>query len=467
MGKSTVATNASGLAESGKVKLSEKIAYGIGNFGEQMVFNPATTFMVFFYTDVAGIAPATVGTLLFASQFLGVLNPVMGAIVDRTNTRFGKARPWLLWMAVPFGIAAALLFRSPDISYAGKVIFAVITYNLAFTLFYTPVDVPYATMLPFMTTNQHERTSLSVFRMSFAFGGVLLTFVLTMPLVKFFGGGAPGWGRAFMLFGAIATASLLFCFAGTRERFHVTGRWAKSAVPLKVAVPGLFRNKYLVLIGALHMLTFLGLGLWVANLYYLRYFLHKASLFGPLMAAQTVAEMVTMVFTPAITRRYGKRNAILAGLAVTIAGQLLLFITPLTFTLLAVGTVIKGLGAGPLVGTSFAMVADTLEYGDWKLNLRNDGLAFGAMSLVMKSSIGFSNAMVGWILGLGGYIGKATVQTASALESIKIVFLYMPLLFFGLSVVVMLVYDLDKRYPAIEADLRERRAAAAATGEEP
>ncbi|HVB33103.1 MAG TPA: glycoside-pentoside-hexuronide (GPH):cation symporter [Patescibacteria group bacterium] len=449
-------------AASHKLGVREKVAYGLGNFGIQMIFIPGIEFVVYFYTDVVGIAPATVGTLIFVSQFLWLFNPVMGVMVDRTHTRFGKARPWLLWMAAPFGISAALLFRSPDLGPAGKVIYAFVTFTLAFTVCYTLVDVPYSTLFSFMTTDRHERTSLSVIRMFFAYTGILLTIGLTLPAVKFFGGGAQGWGRTFMIFGAIATISLLACFAGTKERFQGQAANAKTVVPLKASVPALFRNKYLALLACVIFATFVALGWRIANLYYCRYLLHDAGLYGPLMVMMFAAQMFTLLFTPALARRFGKRNAALGGLLVTIAGQLLLYITPLTFTVLAIGTVIKGLGAGPIVGASFAMIADALEYGDWKWNLRNEGLAFGAMTLVMKTAEGFASATVGWVLGWGGYIAGAAVQSASALRSINILMLHLPLAFFVISALLLLAYNLDPRYPQIEAELRERRLASSA-----
>ncbi len=270
------------LQNEGTVSLREKIAYGLGNFGTQMVFNPATTFMVFFYTDVVGIAAVTVGNILFLSRFLDVLNPVMGVVVDRTHTKRGKARPWLLWMAIPFGIAASLLFSSPTLGPTARIVYAFVTYNLAFTIVYTAVDIPYSSLLPLITTKPNERTVLSVTRMILSNAGIVISFAVTMPLVKALGDGRQGWQRAFLIFGAIATLSIFACYAGTRERVTASGHGAQS-VPLKEGVTAILKNKYLLLLAALAGTLFLLLGLLVANLYYCRYFLHKAELFGPLM----------------------------------------------------------------------------------------------------------------------------------------------------------------------------------------
>ncbi len=450
-------TRTSAAVSTQQLSWGEKISYGMGNFGTQMVFNPATTFMVFFYTDIAGIAASTVGTMLFVSRFFDVLNPGMGILVDRTNTRWGKARPWLLWMAVPFGISAALLFTTPNLGPTAKIVYAFITYNLAFTLIYTPVDIPYASLLPLMTTERHERTLLSVVRMILSNAGIVISFAITMPLVKYLGDGKQGWQRAFMIFGAIATVSLLACFAGTKERVQSTGHGG-SGVPLKAGFSALIHNKYVMLLGSLLMVLFLMLGVLVANLYYCRYFLNKAELFGPLMTMMVLAQIVGMFFTPWIVKKLGKRNTALAGMVVTIVGQLVLYIQPLTFTLLAVGTIIKGLGAAPLIGTAFAMGADAIEYGEWKDGFRIDGLVFGALALMMKISIGIGNVLVGWILAWGGYVAAADVQTASALQSIKVLFLHLPLLFYVVALLILLAYNLDKRFPEIAAELQRRRS---------
>jgi glycoside/pentoside/hexuronide:cation symporter, GPH family len=452
MSESTPVTNSA--AE--KVNFAEKIAYGMGNFGTQMVFNPATTFMVFFYTDVVGIAAATVGTMLFISRFFDVLNPVMGVVVDRTHTRRGKARPWILWMALPFGITAALLFSSPNLGPTARIVYAFVTYNLALTIVYTTVDIPYSALLPLMTTDPHERTSFSVTRMILSNAGIVISFAVTMPLVNALGGGKQGWQRAFIAFGSLAVVALLACYAGTKER--VSAAPHAKQVPLKDGVAALARNRYFLLLASLACTLFLMLGVLVANLYYCRYFLNKADLFGPLMTAMVLAQIAGMFFTPMIVKRLGKRNTAMVGLVVTIAGQLLLYVSPLTFTLLTVGTVIKGLGAAPLIGTMFAMVADAIDYSEWQSGFRSDGLVFGAMALMMKISIGIGNVLVGWILAWGGYVAGADVQSPSALQSIKILFLHMPLLFYVIAFCILLAYNLDTRYSAIAQELRQRRS---------
>jgi glycoside/pentoside/hexuronide:cation symporter, GPH family len=444
--------------ESGRLGLGEKFAYGVGNFAEQMIFNPATMFIVFFYTDIVGIAAATVGTLLLFSRVFDFLSPVMGIVVDRTRTRHGKGRPWLLWLCVPFGICAVLLFTVPGLGPTGKIIYAFITYNLALTFVFTAIDIPYTAMLPLMTPNQQERTTLSIFRMTFSMLGGLISYAITLPLAKFFGGGALGWNRSFIVFGVVAVVLFLVCFFGTKERVEPVSQ-GRAQVPVKVAITTLLRNKYWILMAALGFALFMMLGLIGSNLYYCRYILHNVDLFGPLMTMFQIAVIAGMVSVGPVVKRLGKRQTALLGTGLAIVGQGLMFLAPANFTIVAIGTVIKGLGFSPLAGTMFAMVADTIEYGEWKHGVRTEGLTFGAVALATKISVGLGGAAVGWILSLGGYVAGAAEQSASTLFAIKTMFLHLPFLMFVIMGLILWIYNLDKKYPMIVAELASRRAA--------
>ncbi|HTR25547.1 MAG TPA: MFS transporter [Terriglobales bacterium] len=452
-------TSVQNSVETGTLGLGEKLAYGVGNFAEQMVFNPAVAFMVYFYTDIVGIAAATVGSLMLVSRVFDLLNPVVGLVVDHTRTRYGKGRPWLLWCAVPFGISAALLFTAPGFGPTGKIVYAFITYNLALTLIYTAIDIPYGAMIPLITSDQHQRTLLSLFRMTLAMVGVLLSFAITQPLVKYFGGGAQGWQRAFMIFGALATVLLLVCFFGTKERVVPVSQ-EKATVPVATALRTVSRNKYWVLMAILAVTLFAMIGLYGDNIYYCRYFLHDVGRLGPLMTIGQIALIAGMVGVAPVLKRFGKRNSALLGTGIAIIGQILLFLAPENFTVVVIGTVVRNLGSAPLVGTMFAMVADTIEYGEWKSGVRTEGLTYGAIALACKISVGLGSVLVGWILGVGGYVAGANTQPASALLAIKVMFLHLPLALLIVSGVILWVYKLDREYPSIIADLTARRSLA-------
>ena len=448
-------------ASTGKKRVGwgETLAYGSGNFAEMMVFNPATTFMVFFYTDIAGIAAAAVGTLMLFSRVFDLLNPVAGLMVDRTRSRHGKARPWLLWMAVPFGISAVLLFSAPSLSPLAKIIYAFITYNLALTIIYSFIDIPFASLLPLVTQEQNERTKLSLSRMIQGQFGGLISYAVTLPLVAFFGGGARGWQNSFVVFGVVATLLLFVCFFFTRERVKPVSV-ERAIVPVKTAFAALLRNRYWLLLAVLLTVLFLQMGFYGANPYFCRYFLHDVNRFGPLMSIYQGVLVGGMLVVGPVIKKLGKRNAALLGIGVTLLGQLLMFTAPSSYAVVLTGTVIKALGSAPLVGTVFAMVADTIEYGEWKLGVRAEGLAYGTITLAAKISVGLGNALVGGILGVAGYVSGAAAQTATVLFAVKVMFLHVPLVLFIVAGIVLWNYDLDRKYASILADLKARRDAA-------
>jgi len=452
----STASITSSKVEAGNLGFAEKLSYGVGNFAEMMVFNPATAFMVFFYTDVVGIGAATVGRLMLASRVFDLFNPVMGLIVDRTHSRHGKGRPWLLWLALPFGICVVPLFTVPPFGPTGKIIYAFITYNLALTIIYSAIDIPYGAMLPLITPDQHQRGVLSLFRMTLAMAGAMLSFAITQPMVRHFGGGAQGWQRSFMVFAAVATILLLLCFFGTKERIHPADA-GKRSTSVSVEFQTLFANKYWMMVAAMAIALMLMLGLYGDNIYFCRYFLHDVNSFGPLMTMSQFALVVGMPVSGIMLKKWGKRNTSLLGIAIAVVGQATMFVAPTNFTVIGIGNVLRGLGAAPFIGTMFAMVADTVEYGEWKAGMRTEGLAYGTVALAAKVSVGLGNAAVGWILGLSGYVGGSETQLPSALFAIRTMFLHLPMALLLIIGLILWIYDLEKRYPAIMGDLNARR----------
>lgn len=448
-----LAVDAAGAA---RVSFGEKLAYGCGDFASQMVFNPIDQFIVFFYTDIAGIAAASAALVLLVSRAFDLLNPIMGLLVDRTKSKYGKARPWILWMALPLGISAALLFVVPNTGQTGKIIYAFITYNLCYNVFFTATNTPYGALLALITPDQQQRATLSITRMVMAMGGATTINLLTLPLVERFGGGAHGWERAFMLFGFVATGFFLITFRFTKERVQpsVAGR----AVQVKAELKALLRNKYWAILMVLAVNLFLIIGLYGANLYYCRYVLQNVHLFGPLMTAMVLAQVVGMLLVAPLVKRWGKRNTALVGTVVVIAGQILMCFSPANFSMVLSGSIIKGLGASPLVGTMLAMVADVVDYGEWKSGVRTEGLVYGALALATRMTGGLGGVVVGWVLAWGGYTAGAAAQPESALAAIKALFLYMPLGLYITSFFVLWVYKLEGQYSALMAQLHQRRS---------
>jgi glycoside/pentoside/hexuronide:cation symporter, GPH family len=205
---------------------------------------------------------------------------------------------------------------------------------------------------------------------------------------------------------------------------------------------------------------FLMIGLYGDNIFYCRYILRNVNLFGPLMTMFQLALIGGMVFVSPLLKKFGKRNAALAGTGIAIVGQSVMFLAPTNFTVIATGAVIKGLGISPLVGTLLAMNADTIEYGEWKTGIRVEGLTFGVGALLHKIAVGLGAVMLGWMLGASGYVGGVPVQPAPALFAVKLMFLHLPLALLIVIGLVLWMYRLDAEYPSIVAELKLRQPGA-------
>ncbi|HZH61160.1 MAG TPA: MFS transporter [Metabacillus sp.] len=441
-----------------KIGLTEKFGYGLGDLASNFVWQAMSIFIVFFYTDVVGIAASVVGTiLLFSRVFDGVTDVLMGYVIDRTNSKHGKARPWLLWLCIPFAVSAVLLFMVPNGSTTWQVIYIAVTYNVV-CLVYTGLNVPYGTLNSLMTQDQYQRSVLNVFRMSFTMIGILIVSNLTLPLANFFGGDQSGWVYTFLLFGTIGSILFFITFKTTKERVKPSVETEKNTkVPLKESLKTLSKNKYWGLVTTFIIFTFIWNSLNAGSLvYFAQYILESPVLVGLISTVFTVFTLIGMVVVAPITKRFGKRNAVMVGIIITLIGYLIMLIDPTNITILIVSAIIRGIGKAPINGSMFALLADTIEYGEWKTGIRNEGMVYSGGSMGIKIGNGLGTAIIGWVLAFGGYIGGQADQAQSALLSISSLFIYIPM---GISVILFILlafYDLDKKYPSIVVDLEAR-----------
>jgi GPH family glycoside/pentoside/hexuronide:cation symporter len=447
--------------QSSKISLSEKIGYGFGDMASNVVVTAVSMFLMFYYTEVVGVSAAVVGTIiLFSRIFDGITDLGMGIIVDKTKSKHGKARPWLLWMAVPIGIVTILLFSVPEgWSSTATIVYVAITYNLLF-LIYTAINVPYGTLNALITQDQHQRSILNLFRMSMAVVTTIIISYLTMPLVTMFGGGQKAWQLTFTIFSIVGVGLFFATFFMTKERVTQVIDTKKSDVSIKEGIKALFKNKYWVLTLFIMIVTFVNQAVSTGvTVYYAQYILNDATLVGSLTMFLFIPLLLTMMVLAPIFKTFGRRNTVILGLVLMILGSLLMIIDPQSVLIVIVGTVIKGIGMAPLTGSVFAMLADTIEYGEWRTGVRAEGLVYSGGSLGTKVGGGLGAAAIGWILSLGGFISGTTGnQPDSALTVIEFLFIYLPIIISGILVVLLYFYKLDKIYPEIVKELKIRKA---------
>lgn len=441
------------------IKFKEKFGYGLGDFASNLVWSSLSMFILFFYTDVMGIAAGILGTIMLLVRIMdGALDIIMGIAVDRTKSKHGKARPWLLWMGIPFGIATVLLFTIPDISSTGKVIYVAITYVLI-NVIYTAINIPYGVLNALITQDQYERSVVNIFRMFLSTAGTLCVSLLVLPMVRMFGGGQAAWIYTFIIFGIVGALLFIITFSTTKERVKPADiSQVKVNVPIKLGLKALFTNKYWILVVTFLVITFIYLGVsGGATIYFAQYIMGNSDFVGILSFAQNVPVLIGMLlFAAPIIKRFGKRNATIFGSVVTLIGLGLMLVNPANVTLIIIATIIKGIGGVPLGASMFAMLADTIEYGEWKSGVRTEGLIYSAGSFGLKVGIGLGTAIVGWVLAWGNYIGGAAAQSDSAIFSIKLAFIILPIVLIILQMILLGFYKLDREYPQIVKDLQER-----------
>ncbi|MDT8861816.1 MFS transporter [Alkalihalobacillus sp. MEB130] len=443
-----------------KLKAKEKFSYGAGNLAANLLLTTANAFIIFFYTEIAGIAVATVGTMLFIARFIdGASDIGMGLVVDKTKSKYGKARPWLRWLAIPYGLAIILLFSSPNFGETGTIIYAFLTYMFAVGIIFTAISVPYNTMIGTMSQNQAERGQLSVFRTIFGFGGALLVNMITIPLVEMFGGGQSGWQMVAIVY-AIAGVFLYFiCFKNTKERVVATSQATRTdGVLIKEGFKSLVKNKYWLIVIAIMILGFINAGLGAVNIYYAQYILGNPALVGVIGMASFLPIIVTTIFIAPFLKKFGNRNVAIVGAILSIIGSLIIALNPANIVFVLTGLIIRGIGAAPLVVVGFAMLGDTVDYGEYKHGVRSEGLTFSAGTFGEKVGTGIGGMLLGLIMGAGGYIGGQAEQTQSALFSIEFLFIYLPVIFAFITILLLWFYKLDKEYPQILKALQERKA---------
>lgn len=444
-----------------KVTFKERLAYGFGDFSSNILYSAMAAFLMFYYTDYVGVSAAAVGTIMLVSRlFDGVSDLIMGVIIDKTKSPFGKARIWILRLVIPYAIGTVLLFAVPTgWTQMAKLVYIFFSYNLAFTVLFTAINLPYATLTSLMTQDQYERSVLSIFRMILATTGTLFIKTCTLPVVRFFGNDARAWTYTFVVFGVLEIVTFMITFLFTRERVNGgENDENKLPVPVVLGFKALVKNKYWFMATLNLILIFIAQGVnGSAEVYYTKIVLGNGDLISTFSVALQVTQIVCMFLIAPFVKKFGKRNVLVAGAVIMIAGYAVMGFGSETLIVLIIGCMLRGVGNSGISACMFALVTDTIEYGEWKTGIRTEGLINSAASFGQKIGNGLSSVILGAILAVGGYVGTATVQTKSAIAAIKAGYIFVPIILTVIQIVVLMFYNLDKEYDTILADLKSRR----------
>lgn len=452
------------MKEDGKIKWSTRFAYGCGDTACNVVFGMISTLLTLFYTDYVGINAATIGLIMLISRmFDGVSDAIMGILVERTNSKWGKSRPWILWMSVPFAISAVLLFAVPHSTAMVQAIYIFVTYNLINTVCYTAINLPYSSLSAMMTRISSERDMLSVVRMGLSPFGRILAVTCTMPVVKLFGNDQAAWIKTMAIWASIAFILLLICFWKCEEKVVIEAKAKQEKIPLKQSLKALVTNQYF---WAVVILWTMQNGIYCVTgtilPYYCKYIFHNDTwMYSALYLTETLIIVVATFLSPMLLKKYGKRNMSLAGAYLALVGQLIFCLNPTNFGFMVFSYVIRGLGLAPLNSIVFGFLGDVVEFGQWKTHLRQESLIFAGSSVGMKVGAGLTSAIITGLLSLSGYVSSTSGtinQPDNAIRMIINIYRFAPLVVWISVIITLSLYKLDKMYPMIMKELAEREA---------
>ncbi|MBP52248.1 MAG: MFS transporter [Opitutae bacterium] len=443
-----------------KLKPIEKIGYGLGDFGSNIVFQTILILLPAFYTDVFGLAPAIMGTMFLVVRLLDtVTDPIMGVVADNTNTKWGKFRPYLLWFSVPFSVVFVLTFITPDFSESGKLVYAYLTYALLMVL-YTVVNIPYCALGGVITSDSQERVSANSYRFFIATSaGVLISF-FAPNLIKTFGNGndQAGYPYAMATFAVLAILAFFGCFALTKER-------VKQAAPTKGSLgldfKTLLKNDQWLVVALLFFVLLVPIVLRGASqVYYVKWFIGDAELIAAFLTTGTFCQMVGAGFASSLTKKLGKVPAYILVQAIIVVGSVTLYFVSNTnlyaiFILFGLVNFFVQMGA-PIL---FTMAADTVEYGELKTGRRVTGLVFSGALFALKLGVAVGGWLIGMVLAYYGYEGGSDIekQTPEAVRGIVLSLTLFPAIGHFLLIPIVSFYRLNKtRCDEIRSELDQK-----------
>ena len=441
-----------------KLSVKEKIGYGLGDTASHFVWDMVGFWILIFYTDTFGISAAAAGTIMLIARFWDMLSdPLMGIIADRTNTRWGKFRPYLLWMALPYSVLAVLTFTTPNLGPTGKVIYAGATYLLLMTVF-TAINLPYSSLGAVMTSDSYERAGLNSYRFIFAFAGQLIVTGTALYLANYFGRGdmARGYQYTLILFAIISFTLFMITFKTTRERVAPPKAQQKN---LKEDIKNLFRNRPWVILFFVGIISFVMFALQNLTIaYYFKYYVGQEQSVQLFNIIGAVALIIGIPFSKPLAKRFGKRNVYMASSLISGLFFILLYI-PGNENIYAVYilNILAKFTYAPAVPLLWTMLADTADYSEWKYHRRATGLVFSAATFAQKAGWGIGGALAGWLLALYRFVPNVE-QTATSLNGIKLMISVYPGVLYMSCAILLYFYAIDqKTCLQMQHDLDKRR----------
>ncbi len=445
-----------------KTSYTTRFSYAASDTAGQLVFCVISFYLLKFYTDIYGISAASAGTILLIARCVDAVDaPVWGIVFDKTHSRWGKSRPWFLWLCVPFATFGVLTFLTPHLGYTGKVVYAALTYIICSVL-YTGINTPVTSILSALTSNPRERVTLTCFRMFGSKLGVLFVNCTAFKLVEYFGHGddRKGFMMVMPLYATGTILLYLLAFGNLEELKEIVAE-EKKPLPIADSFRALKGNWPWLIIFVSSLFFWIG---FIARVsiapYFFEYTLHRKDLVGPANMLDFIS-LATAFLLPFLCRWTSKRNVWMAGLVGMVIGQLIVYLGVqhhLSVSWIMSGWAVGFLASGMAMAMPFSVLSDSVDYGEWKTGIRAAGLltAIGA-AFCLKAGSGLGAALPAWIMQASGYVPHAQ-QSSRSLHGIELGCIWLPAICFMLSVLPVWFYrKFERLEPQIHAELEQRR----------
>jgi len=475
-------------SSSQKLSVREKIGYSLGDLAANLVFQTLITYLAYFYTDIYGLDANDATAIMFTVGTIAAFgfNPIIGAIADRTNSKWGKFRPWILWTAIPLGIISVLAFSTPDFEYKGKLIYAIITYTLLLLL-YAASNLPYSALSGVITGDMKERNSISAYRFVAVMFAQFFVQVFMLPIIIYAGAGDKAVGIEIVMtwLAIIGTIMLLITFLTTKERIVPKPEQKSSVIE---DVLDLVKNKPWVIMLVLTTLSFVTLAMKGGSyIYYFENYVDEERLssfispildfltniginffgndptsagFGLFNAGGIIFMIIGIGLSKKLADKYGKKNVFGTFLFIsTLFIIYFYFLSPESLELIFAAQILHGFFYGITIPLLWAMIADVADYSEWKNKRRATAIIFSAMMVGLKLGLTIGSSLVAKILGSYGYVPNSdNGQTESAIHGTKMLVSIYPAIPFLIGIFLLFFYEINKKMEnQIESELKERR----------
>lgn len=428
-----------------KLPFKEKVGYALGDTASHFVWDMVGFWLMFFYTDIYGISAAAAGTIMLIARFWDMaIDPLIGVLSDRTNTRWGKFRPYILFGAVPYAVLSVLTFTTPNFGEFGKILYAGTTYVLLMTA-YAFINLPYSALGAVMSPDTYERAGLNTYRFIAGFVGQFVVTGLALTLAEFFGCGdkAQGFQYTIVLFAFLSLVFFFITFKTTKERVSPPKEQKNS---LKGDFSSLFKNKAWVILAIVGIISFIMFAIQNAAVaYYFKYYIGNENNVQLFNVVGTVALIVALPLSKPLAKRFGNRNVFIGSSIISGIFFMLIYLPGVdNLVSVYIFNVLAKMAYAPAVPLLWTMIADSADYGEWTTGRRATGLYFSAAVFAQKAGWGIGAALAGWILAISQFVPNA-VQTDTAITGIKLLVSVIPGLLYMSCAIFMIFYKIDSK----------------------